>query len=78
MYYSTLQIFYLIKRSWICIFVGPIAQLVRATNCELDRDVSPQAYTLQKQYEILKNWEKVAQHFGLTRRVIQGIRKKDS
>lgn len=23
-------------------------------------------------------WEKVAQHFGLTRRVIQGIRKKDS
>lgn len=44
MYYSTLQIFYLIKRSWI--FVGPIAQLVRATNYESDRDVSPQAYTL--------------------------------
>lgn len=46
MYYSTLQIFYLIKRSWICIFVGPIAQLVRAANYESDRDVSPQAYTL--------------------------------
>lgn len=33
---------------------------------------------VNEQYEILKNWEKVAQHFGLTRRVIQGIRKKDS
>ena len=27
---------------------------------------------------IILTWEKVAQHFGLTRRVIQGIRKKDS
>lgn len=33
---------------------------------------------VNEQYEILRNWEKVAQHFGLTRRVIQGIRKKDS
>lgn len=33
---------------------------------------------MNEQYEILKNWEKVAQHFGLTRRIIQGIRKKDS
>ena len=33
---------------------------------------------VSEQYEILKNWEKVAQHFGLTRRVIQGIRRKDS
>lgn len=57
MYYSTLQIFYLIKRSWICIFVGPIAQLVRATNCELDRDVSPQAYTLQKGQSVARGFK---------------------
>lgn len=38
----------------------------------------PSLEEVNEQYEILKNWEKVAQHFGLTRRVIQGIRKKDS
>lgn len=32
----------------------------------------------EEQYKILKNWEKVAQHFGLTRRIIQGIRKRNS
>ena len=31
-----------------------------------------------EQYEILGNWEKVAQHFGLTRKIIQGIRKRNS
>lgn len=28
--------------------------------------------------KVVKICEKVAQHFGLTRRIIQGIRKKDS
>ena len=31
-----------------------------------------------EQYELLGTWDKVAKHFGLTRKIIQGIRKKDS
>lgn len=62
----------------------------RGGKCELcgyDRNIAvlrnadkhyPSLEEVNEQYEILKNWEKVAQHFGLTRRVIQGIRKKDS
>ena len=34
----------------------------------------PSLEEVNEQYEIFKNWEKVAQHFGLTRRIIQGIR----
>lgn len=30
------------------------------------------------QYELLKTWDKVAEHFGLTRKIIQGIRKQNS
>lgn len=41
-------------------------------------NITPSLEEVNEQYEILKNWEKVAQHFGLTRRIIQGIRKKDS
>lgn len=32
---------------------------------------------VNEQYEILKSWEKVAKHFGLTRKIIQGIRKRN-
>lgn len=39
----------------------------------------PSLEEIQYQYTILKSWEKVAQYFGLTRKIIQGIRKnKDS
>lgn len=31
-----------------------------------------------EQYKLLHSWEKVAQHFNLTRKIIQGIRNKDS
>lgn len=38
----------------------------------------PSLEEVNEQYKILKNWEKVAQHFGLTRKIIQGIRKRNS
>ena len=36
----------------------------------------PPIEEVNEQYKILGSWEKVAQHFGLTRRIIQGIRKR--
>lgn len=38
----------------------------------------PSLEEVEEQYKMLKSWEKVAQHFGLTRRIIQGIRKRNS
>lgn len=38
----------------------------------------PSIEEVNEQYEILGNWEKVAHHFGLTRKIIQGIRKRNS
>lgn len=38
----------------------------------------PSLEEVEEQYKILKSWEKVAQHFGLTRKIIQGIRKRNS
>ena len=37
----------------------------------------PSIEEVNEQYELLGNWEKVAQHFGLTRKIIQGIRKRN-
>lgn len=37
----------------------------------------PSIEEIEEQYKILKSWEKVAQYFGLTRRIIQGIRKRN-
>ena len=36
----------------------------------------PSIEEVEERYEELKNWEKVAESFGLTRKVIQGIRKR--
>lgn len=36
----------------------------------------PTIEEVEERYEELKNWEKVAESFGLTRKVIQGIRKR--
>lgn len=38
----------------------------------------PSIEEVNEQYKILGSWEKVAQYFGLTRRIIQGIRKRNS
>lgn len=44
----------------------------------LGYDAYPTIEELNEQYAILKNWEKVAQHFGLSRTVVFGIRKRNS
>lgn len=44
---------------------------------EMDKHY-PSIEEITEQYETLKSWEKVAQHFGLTRKIIQGIRKRNS
>lgn len=36
----------------------------------------PTIEEVEERYKELKNWEKVAESFGLTRKVIQGIRKR--
>lgn len=36
----------------------------------------PTLQELEEQYTILKSWEKVAQHFNITRKITQRIRKK--
>lgn len=38
----------------------------------------PSLDEVNQKYEELKSWEKVAQSFGLTRKIIQGIRKRNS
>lgn len=38
----------------------------------------PSLVQVNQKYKELKSWEKVAQSFGLTRRIIQGIRKRNS
>mgnify|MGYP004463525947 CR=1 FL=1 len=46
--------------------------------CNLKSKGYPSIEEVNKKYELLKNWEEVAQSFGLTRRIIQGIRKRNS
>lgn len=38
----------------------------------------PSLDEVNQKYDELKSWEKVAQSFGLTRKIIQGIRKRNS
>lgn len=38
----------------------------------------PSKQEVLEQYKLLGTWDKVAEHFGLTRRIIQRIRKKNS
>ena len=38
----------------------------------------PSIKEVNEQYKLLGSWEKVAKHFGLTRKIIQGIRKRSS
>lgn len=44
--------------------------------CRYNSKGYPTIEEISEQYSILKSWEKVAQHFGLTRKIINGIRKR--
>ena len=37
----------------------------------------PSIEEVNEQYALLKSWEKVAQYFGLTRKIIKGIRNRN-
>lgn len=45
-----------------------------SSTCRKEDKGYPSFEEVQKQYKLLNSWEKVAQHFGLTRKIIQGIR----
>jgi hypothetical protein len=36
----------------------------------------PSLEELESKYVELKSWEKVAKHFGITRKIVRGIRKR--
>ena len=44
--------------------------------CKYKSKNYPSIEEVNEQYEILHSWEKVANHFNLTRRIIQGIRNR--
>ena len=46
--------------------------------CRLKSKGYPSIDEINKSYELLGSWEKVAQSFDLTRKIIQGIRKRNS
>lgn len=46
--------------------------------CKWDAKNYPSLDELIEQYNVLKSWQKVADYFGITRRVIQGIRRRRS
>lgn len=48
-----------------------------SSKCREDDKHYPTIEEINKQYILLKTWEKVAQYFGLTRKIIQGIRNKN-
>ena len=49
-----------------------------STICRDSTKNYPTLDEINNKYLELKSWEKVSQHFGLTRRIIQGIRKRNS
>ena len=51
-------------------------KLYCSDECKYNDKGYPSIDEIENQYSILKNWEKVAEHFNLTRKVIQGIRKR--
>lgn len=44
--------------------------------CKWNDKGYPSIEEVNEQYEILKSWEKVAQHFNITRKIVNGIRKR--
>ena len=47
-----------------------------SSKCKDDNKNYPTIEELNEQHKILKSWEKVATHFGITRKITQTIRKK--
>ena len=45
--------------------------------CRIKDKNYPSIDEINEQYKLLKNWEKVAKYFNLTRKIIQGIRKRN-
>ena len=50
----------------------------KCQECKYKSKNYPSIEEVNEQYEILHSWEKVANHFNLTRRIIQGIRNRVS
>ena len=48
-----------------------------SSECRIKDKHYPTKEEVNEQYQIFKNWEKVAQHFNLTRKIIQGIRNRN-
>ena len=48
-----------------------------STECREKSKGYPTIEELNEQYAILKSWDKVANHFNITRKITQGIRKKN-
>lgn len=46
--------------------------------CRMADKHYPTLEELNEQYSILRNWDKVAEYFGVTRKITQGIRKRNS
>lgn len=59
-------------------FKAATGKIYCSEECRWKAKGYPSIEEVNEQYEILRNWEKVAQHFGLTRKIIQGIRKRNS
>ena len=49
-----------------------------SSECRKINKKYPSIDELNEQYKLLKNWNKVASYFGITRKITQNIRKKNS
>ena len=59
-------------------FIGRKNQIYCSNECKYKTKDYPSIEKINKQYDILKSWQKVADFFGLTRKIIQGIRKRNN
>ena len=58
-------------------FKNKKGKLYCSSKCREINKKYPTITELNEQYKLLESWEKVAKHFGLTRKIVQGIRKKN-
>lgn len=71
-----------IKQS-ICPVCGSVfpyssGKIFCSVECRNKNKNYPTFETLQQEYSVLGSWEKVAQKFGITRKIIQNIRKRNN
>ena len=69
------------KKNAICPNCGRDFKYIRgktfcSEQCRYEYKGYPSIDEIKEQYGILHNWEKVAKHFNLTRKIIQDIRKR--